>query len=316
MISATAPSTRGGDRWKEAMLRGDFAAAWKVAARIRRESRLAKHVGPRHFQRIWDGTPLAGKRVLVRCYHGLGDTIQFIRYAALLKALPAHVIVWAQPELLRLLAAMEGIDQLLPLHDGTPEVDYDVDVELMELPEIFGTTLETIPASIPYVKAPSAPRRGRGKLEVGLVWAGGDWDPERNLSSRALEALAGFGGVCWHALQRGEALSRWSRRWGPIAGIEPIEQLGAVMNALDLIISVDSMPAHLAGALGRPTWTLLKAHADWRWMRKRRDSPWYPTMRLFRQPNAGDWDAVIEEVISALSERREDPRSHRGGLEG
>src|SRR5918993_3284089 len=126
------------DRWTAAMLRGDFNAAWDVSDALVHTTRLQDHkTVPRHLQNIWDGTPVAGKRVFVRCYHGLGDTIQFIRYAALLKGVAAEVIVWAQPSLIPLLQTIKGVDRLLPLHDGVPDVEYDVDVELGELPHIF-----------------------------------------------------------------------------------------------------------------------------------------------------------------------------------
>src|SRR5215213_4565042 len=135
------------DPWIAAMRRGDFAAAWEISDALLETKRAQDHTTvPRHFQTIWDGRPLAGQRVLVRCYHGLGDTIQFIRYAALLKRIAAQVIVWAQPTLIPLLRNVEGIDQLLPLHDGTPDAEYDVDVELGELPYVFRTMPETIPA--------------------------------------------------------------------------------------------------------------------------------------------------------------------------
>src|ERR671932_14884 len=139
-------------RWMACMRRGAFEAAWAISdAVLRARAGVPCWHWPRHLQYIWDGTPLAGKRVLGRCYHGLGDTIQFIRYAPLIKAIAAEVIVWAQPPLLPLLEMVQGIDQLLPLHDGVPEVEYDVDVEVMELPHIFRTTPETIPLTISYL---------------------------------------------------------------------------------------------------------------------------------------------------------------------
>jgi hypothetical protein len=292
---------RSDDPWQAAMRAGDFGRAWEISAEIRRRRNGRKHEGPRHLQAIWDGTPLNGKRVLVRCYHGLGDTIQFIRYAPLVRAVAAEVIWWVQPQLMPLLADVRGVDRLLALHDGTPEADFDVDVELMELPQVFRTTLETIPADVPYLATRQSRRRTHGQLHVGLVWAAGDWDRARNLSEDALREIAGVKGVRWHPLQNGPARSQWPF---PLAATTRdaggVEELAAVMAALDLVISVDSMPAHLAGALGRPTWTLLKADADWRWMERRTDSPWYPTMRLFRQLTAGDWGPVVTEVTAAL----------------
>src|SRR4051812_8704125 len=257
------------------MRRGNFTRAWKISEAIRRRGLGRKHEGPRHLQSIWDGTSLEGKRVLIRCYHGLGDTIQFIRYAPLVKAIAAEVIVWAQPELLPLLTSAPGIDRLMPLHDGTPEVDFDVDVELMELPQIFRTSLGTIPAEIPYLGTRELSRMNRDELQVGLVWAAGDWDRGRNLSEEALREIARVKEVRWHPLQQGEARRQWPLARNSISTTTRVEELAAAISALDLVISVDSMPAHLAGALGKPIWTLLKAEADWRWMEQKTDSPWY-----------------------------------------
>src|SRR5215213_10989943 len=145
----TLPEYVDDDPWMAATRRNDLAAAWAISDEVLQRHRTSGEEQwrrPRHLQHIWMGRPLAGQRVLVRCYHGLGDTIQFIRYAALLKRIAAQVIVWAQPTLIPLLRNVEGIDQLLPLHDGTPDAEYDVDVELGELPYVFRTMPETIPA--------------------------------------------------------------------------------------------------------------------------------------------------------------------------
>jgi hypothetical protein len=301
------------DAWTFHMRRGEFAEAWEVSDRI-----LAARAGqpcwdwPRHQQYIWNGTPLEGKRVLVRCYHGLGDTLQFIRYAPLVKSLATETIVWAQPALLPLLRTVRGIDRLEALHDGVPDFGYDVDLEIMELPHVFRTSLQTIPAEVPYLHVEPAilgagDRRSRAPLNVGLIWAAGDWDPARNVPLESLAPLAKIEGVRLHALQRGAALRAWPAAWGPISGSDSAEETARVMRALDLVITVDSMPAHLAGALGVPVWTLLHANADWRWMLERGDSPWYPTMRLFRQTKATGWGSVIAQVaraVKAVSERR------------
>src|SRR5829696_9702480 len=123
------------DKWTEAMLRGDFNAAWNLSDALLHTRRLQDHIKvPRHLQNIWLGTPVAGKRIFVRCYHGLGDTIQFIRYAAVLKSVATEVIVWAQPSLIPLLRTVAGIDRLVPLHDGVPDAEFDVDLEITELP--------------------------------------------------------------------------------------------------------------------------------------------------------------------------------------
>jgi hypothetical protein len=271
---------------------------------------LASHAGepcghlPRHEQWVWDGTPLDGKRVLVRCYHGLGDTLQFIRFAPRVKAVAAEVVVWAQPPLISLLETAPGIDRLLPLHDGDVGVDYDVDVEVMELSHVFRSTMWTLPADVPYLYAPPAPLAKHGRLAVGIVWKAGDWDGRRNVPYSLLAPLAQVPGVELHVLQRGAALAEREKGFGVVSGSDDPYEAARVMRALDLVVSIDSMPAHLAGALGVPVWTLLHADPDWRWMLGRDYSPWYPTMRLFRQERPGDWVSVIARVAAELRHLR------------
>src|ERR1043165_9095079 len=191
------------DPWFEAMLRGDFATAWRVSDSLLHTTCQQDHTRvPRHEQNIWDGRPVAGKRVLVRCYHGLGDTIQFIRYAALLKKIAAEVIVWVQPSLIPLLRGVAGIDRMLPLHDGSPDVEYDVDIELSELPHLFRTTLENIPAEVPYVFVDPAVLASDGRMRVGLIWRSGDWDERRSVPFSQVQRLSQVPRVEWHILQR------------------------------------------------------------------------------------------------------------------
>jgi hypothetical protein len=286
-------------RWMQQMRNGDFAAAWQISDRIfSSQSRWRSPDVPRHVQLVWNREPLANQRVLVRCYHGLGDTIQFIRYAPLLKEIAARVTIWAQPTLIPLLTLVDGIDEILPLHDGTPECAYDLDVEIMELPYVFRSTVETIPATVPYIHVTPA-RLEPSLMKVGVVWRAGAWDPRRNVPFPLIRWLTGIRGVDFYALQlnphRPEATP-----FKMVLTDTDVRATAGVMAALDLVISIDSMPAHLAGALGIPTWTLLPESADWRWMQDRTDSPWYPTMRLFRQRRAGSWDRVIENVADEL----------------
>jgi hypothetical protein len=286
------------DQWIEAMRHGDFAAAWKISDALLLAPRAQDL--PRWQQSIWDGSAVEGKRVLVRCYHGLGDTIQFIRYAALLKKVAAEVIVWVQPTLIPLLRGVEGVDRLLPLHDGSPDVEYDVDVELSELPFVFRTTVESIPSRVPYLFVEPAVLPRDDRLRVGLIWRSGDWDERRSIPFSLIERLAQVTGIEWHILQREPFAAGWDGQFGVLSGgNNPLDD-ARVMRALDLVISVDTMTAHLAGALGVNTWTLLPYDADWRWLLNRSDSPWYPTMRLFRQPATDRWDLVLDEVIKEL----------------
>jgi len=288
--------------WMYHMQQGNFEAAWKRSD-LDLQVRAGKscwHL-PRHFQHIWDGTPLSGKRVLVRCYHGLGDTIQFIRYMPLLKEIAAEVIVWAQSPLIPLLQTVAGIDQLLPLHDGTPEVKYDVDVEIMELPHIFRTTLASIPHKVPYLQTePKLLYPGSTQLVVGLVWQAGDWDERRSVPFTYLKSIFKIPGITIYILQANAPAAGWQEGYGVYLGNYSLHDYAAIIKGLDLMITVDSMPAHLAGALGIPVWTLLHADPDWRWLENRDDSPWYPTMRLFRQNQPGNWESVITRVITGL----------------
>ncbi len=291
-----------GEAWMRCMRTGDFEAAWRISDAVLRERAGERcwHL-PRHEQWIWNGESLAGKRVLVRCYHGLGDTVQFIRYAPILKSVAREVVVWAQPGLMPLLETVEGIDELLPLHDGTPETEYDIDVELMELPHIFRTTLATIPNRVPYLRVPRGERL-KGELAVGVTWRAGEWDRERWVPAGLIALLALVPGVRLYVLQERAAASEWPEVCGPMLCPESVSALAEAIAMMDLVITVDTLAAHLAGALGVPTWTLLPKNTDWRWMEGRDDSPWYPTMKLWRQEIAGEWEPVMERVARALRE--------------
>lgn len=312
--------------WMSHMLRGDLTRAWRLADRERGQRRRAGtdcSFWPRHMRPVWNGAALAGAHVLVRCHHGLGDTIQFIRYAPMLAELARAVDVEAQPELVPLLSGFSGIHRLhaLPATTDRPISAFgcEVEIDVTELAHACRTTLDTIPARVPYlapdpVLAAEASRRLhriRGaeprRLAVGLVWAAGAWKPERSVPLSRLAPLADIPGVALVNLQRGpEHAGR--RDFGgnpPMAEIfssDDLAEAAATIANLDLVVTVDTMAAHLAGALGVPTWLMLHVAADWRWLLDRADSPWYPTMRLFRQREPGDWDPVIAEVLAALCE--------------
>lgn len=285
------------------MRRGDFAAAWRISDAVlrARAARCEAHK-PRHLQQIWDGRTLAGRRVLVRCYHGLGDTVQFVRFMPGLRRIASATTLWAQPALLPLLRLTPALGPLAPLHDGAPDVAFDVDVEIMELAHVLRIGVADLPGPMPYLSAPapSVERRRGACLQVGLVWEAGDWDARRAVPSELLAGLGDVPGVTFHVIQRGPAAARCPLRDAVVSGSDDVRNTAAMLRALDLLISVDSFPAHLAGALGVDVWTLLHAEADWRWMSGRADSPWYPRMRLFRQPRPGDWPSVIAAVAHAL----------------
>ncbi|MDB6088150.1 MAG: repeat-containing protein [Gammaproteobacteria bacterium] len=302
------------EQWMRHMRRGDWEAAWQISDKLL-ELRHGQNCRwlPRHLQTVWDGRPLAGQRVLVRCYHGLGDTLQFIRFAAPLRQVATHVTVLTQPQLVPLLRTVRGIDSIVPLHDGIHRTEPDdVDIEVMELPHALRTTLDTLPAVVPYIhleKQPTQPRSNRG-LCVGLVWQAGGWNARRSVAPELMQTVTGLDGICWKILQRGPALAAWPRHLGECPPISHVLDEAAELRKLDLLISVDTMSAHLGGALGVRTWTLLPAEADWRWMEEREDTPWYPTMRLFRQPRPGEWPPVIARVDAELRELRNRHAAH------
>jgi hypothetical protein len=306
--------------WMSHMLRGDFASAWRLADADRERRRQAGITGadwPRHMRPVWDGTDLTGARVLVRCYHGLGDTIQFARYLPLLAERASRVCVEAQPEFLSLLRGVPGIADLVPLGEKDfPPARFgcDAEIDITELPHAFRTTLDSIPAAIPYLgaeRARSAEAAQRlssvsGRVRIGLVWAAGAWKPERSLGQEQLLPLAVIPNIALVNLQRGPEYRRWREtptmlRLAEVFDTDEIADTAATIANLDLVITVDTMVAHLAGALGVPVWLMLHFAADWRWLLDRLDSPWYPTMRLFRQKRPGDWDAVVAEVAAALT---------------
>jgi hypothetical protein len=313
------------EAWVRAARRGDFDEAWRCSDRIRaRTTKRGDPSQPRHVQQIWDGTRLEGRRVLVRCYHGLGDTIQYARYLPMVRAIAREVIVWAQPQLVPLLQTMsEGIT-VMPLHDGAPDADFDVDLEIMELAYAFRTTLETIPGKVPYLHVPGAGDdvgahhvrggavgAGNGSggsaervraCDIGIAWRAGDWNPERSIDFTLLTPWFDDIGldVRWHSLQFDERAGERHPLLHACARGESVSETAARMQSLALVISIDSMPAHLAGALGVPVWTLLPHDADWRWLEQRDHSPWYPTMRLFRQTRPRQWDDVLRAVHRAL----------------
>ncbi len=261
----------------------------------------------------------AGKSLLIVHEGGYGDMIQFSRYAAILKHGGARrITLVAPPALQTLLAAVEGIDDVLPSDAAIARSEWDFWVSLMSLPHLCATRADSIPAGLPYVHADrDAVARWRPTLPapgtlVGVVCKGNpkfENDEERSIASFAtLAPLADVDGVNFVDLQIGEpqaapaALD--SKLLHPGHRVEPFADTAAIVDSLDLVICVDTAIAHLAGAMGKPCWVLLPWHMpDWRWLAERSDSPWYPgAMRLFRQPARGDWTSVIARVRSALDE--------------
>jgi hypothetical protein len=295
-----------GLEWMRAMRAGDFAAAWAATDFIERDRRGGGEAQAWHL--TWDGSPLDGKVVRVRCVHGLGDTLQFTRFVPLVATRARQVRFMVQPPLLELLEGGPGLGEVSTAWTDSPP-DADLEMEVMELAYALRCTPGTLPPPYPHL-ATLALRgwklqfRPTSRLRVGVLWAASDWDPSRSLRLDTLAPLFDVPGVEFHNLQQGPAA------FDPAAaelGLLPLwrdtGEIGAAasaMLAMDLVISVDGMPAHLAGTLGRPTWLLLKHDADWRWMERRDDTPWYPTMRLFRQPAAGDWSTPVRRAAERL----------------
>jgi Tfp pilus assembly protein PilF len=269
-------------------------------------------VMPRKFpQPRWDGSDLAGKTILLYAEQGFGDTIHMARYAPLVAARGGRVILECQPPLSRLLLNLSGVERIIPAGERLPP--FDVHCPLLSLPLLFKTTVETIPASVPYLRAePELVEQWSKKLPrdvgvqyVGLVWAGrpeNKNDRNRSMRLKDFAPLAAIKNVRFVSLQLGPAAAQ-SRR--PPPGLELIDftsdlhdfaDTAGMMAHLDLVIAVDTSVAHLAGALAKPVWVLIPTMPDWRWMLQREDSPWYPTMRLFRQTTRGDWNEVMQRV--------------------
>jgi hypothetical protein len=301
-VSAVEPPLAA-DPWTAAMLRGDFARAWKIcddvlAERVRNNTQCWHW--PRHEQFLWRGESLNNKRVLVHCYHGLGDTLQFARLLTPLSKIAAEVAVWVQPPLLDAVAGIEGVRTVHPLHDGAPEMECDVDIELMELLHALRIDISSLPCSVPYIDVGTVRKRNNStRLHVGLVWRSGDWDERRSLQiSHVSTLMNATSHIEWSSFQFGA--SRSLPRSLQDLSCRNVDEMGRRLQRMDLLISVDTMAAHLAGALGLPVWTLLPHACDWRWLLERSDSPWYPSMRLFRQGRTGKWDEVIQRVSRAL----------------
>jgi len=266
-------------------------------------------------QPLWDGSDISGRTILLYTEQGLGDAIQFIRYVPFIVQHGATIVVECQKELLSLFQNVEGIEQVISAGEQLPL--FDVHCPLLSLPLKFGTTLETIPADIPYIKAnPLAIQKWKErladagqKLKLGLVWAGSPAhknDRNRSILLDTFAPLAQFHNIIFYSLQKGNGSEQAKSPPKEINFIDYTDELhdfsdtAAFIENLDLVISVDTAVAHLAGALGKPVWTVLPFVPDWRWMLNREDSPWYPTMRLYRQPSIGDWESVIERVKEGL----------------
>jgi tetratricopeptide (TPR) repeat protein len=294
---------------------GDFAQGWpEYEARWDTSEFRAINTRPALAQPQWRGEDIRGSRILLHSEQGLGDTLQFVRYVSMVAALGATVVLRVQPSLVRLLSTLDKSIAVESIESDAGG-DFEWQCSLMSLPLAFRTGLTTIPGNVPYLRADPAaaaewsrrlPARG---LRIGLVWAGNPKNTRDRLRSIALRQLAGVAclqGATFYSLQKGPAAQELAAT--PEAArivdlsqhLDDFTDTAAIVANLDLVISVDTSVAHLAGAMGKPVWILVAHANDWRWLKDRSDSPWYPTVRIFRQSAVGRWDDVLEQVEQEL----------------
>jgi tetratricopeptide (TPR) repeat protein len=288
------------------LLQGELAVGW-----VEYESRWKVGVGDERklLQRRWKGEDLGGERILLYAEQGLGDTMQFVRYVSLVAERGGEVVLEVQPALHDLLARTDGASRVLRRGETLPEFTWQC--PLMSLPLALGTELETIPASVPYIVADAArveawrERLEKNTRRIGLAWAGNPGHPRDRLRSIALEQLVpllNVSGTTFYSLQFGSGAEQIKQLPPGVQLVDLGDELkdfanvAAIVTNLDLVISIDSAVAHLAGALGKPVWILLNKGCDWRWFLEREDSPWYPTARLFRQSTPGGWQEVVKRI--------------------
>lgn len=292
------------------LMLGRFAEGWQ-----KYESRFAM---PEHALRAAEVRPLdlseiAGKRVLVWAEQGHGDNIQFARYLPLLAERGAEVCFAVYPELAALMRETEGIGAIMT--SGDPRPQSDLVTSLLSLPLAFRTELGSVPAKVPYLRAPAgrlsewrAILGSRRRPRIGVAWWGSQHIPYRSLPLAALEPLLRRRDVTFHVLQKEmptedrELLANYPHVVDHGAALGDYADTAALIQSLDLVVTIDTSVAHLAGALAQPVWIMLAHSADWRWLLDREDSPWYPTARLFRQKRRGDWESVVTALSKALSE--------------
>jgi len=296
------------------LLSGNFKQGWK---KFEWRWKLEDNYQRTFSQPLWDGSNITGYTILLHAEQGFGDTIQFIRYAPMVAQRGTKVIIECKKELTSLLHNVEGIQYVIAYGEQLP--DFDVHCPLLSLPLVFNTTLESIPSKIPYITADSMlvqkwqnrVQHDNSKLKIGLAWDVGHREDKLHYRSCPLELFSPLtqrDDITFYSLQKGAAGEQAKNPPQGIKLIDYTEEIhdfsdtAAFIENLDLIISVDTAVVHLAGALGKSVWTLVPFAPDWRWMLTREDSPWYPTMRLFRQSSPGDWEPVIASIEKELSE--------------
>jgi tetratricopeptide (TPR) repeat protein len=303
------------------LLDGQFAEGWREYDWRLRIPAFAKDQIATSAPR-WNGSEPAGKTLLLTAEQGFGDTLQFARFAGPLAARGARVIARVQPELQRLIATVPGVASVTTMAASVPACD--AYIQMLSVAGAMGVDAATIPHAVPYLRSDPLLRDAlavelepyRDTLKIGLAWAGSGThhnDRHRSCPLAAFTPLLELAGTTWFSLQRDDGEDQVpqvpaAKRLVQLDARRDFDRKAALIDRLDLVISVDTSSAHLAGALARPLWVLLPFAPDWRWLRGRADTPWYSTARLFRQPRTGDWDTVIRQLRDALNARRAAPR--------
>ncbi|MDX2080705.1 MAG: hypothetical protein SFU53_07960 [Terrimicrobiaceae bacterium] len=288
-----------GERWEAAMRSGDLNEAWRITDALEAARRAGDSAGPNHL--LWDGRALKGERVLIRCLHGLGDTIQFARFVPSLASLAKSVRFLVQPCLVELLHSQAGMGSV-----GNIWTDFhergSVELEVMELAYALRATPSEIAAAVPCLRVDrDGGRQGAASPRIGFVWASSAWDRSRSLDPESLQRMLDVPDVEFFNLTQAAPVEG---HWTDVSlHTRDVRAAASFMCGLDLIIAVDTFAVHLAGSLGCPVWVLLRRHADWRWGAEPDRTFWYPTARLFRQDEARDWVRVVERVRKALIRR-------------
>lgn len=303
------------------LVRGDFRQGWEEYEwRYHPGRNVNDRVKPPALrQPMWQGQPLAGKTLLIYPEQGFGDIIQFCRFAEQLKLAGATVWLAAPPELDTLLRTLPWVDRVFSRNQDILEADFDYWAFVMSLPKYLMDSLDDIPATIPYLFAdPQKAAAWRERLntmsssrrKIGLVWAGRpthNKDLSRSMRLADFAPLAALSDTCFVSLQKGER----SAEAAPVGlellrlgdELKDFSDTAALIDALDMLLCVDTSVAHLAGALGKPAWVLLPHVPDWRWLLEREDTPWYPDLKLFRQPVSEDWMPVVEAIKTNCKQR-------------
>ena len=299
--------------WNRALLwllLGDYDKGWEEYEWRWRNKELLTPVVD-YPQPVWDGSPLEGKTIFLYAEQGMGDAIQFVRYVPLVQELGGRVILGCDWLIERLFSQIHGVGKIVTPQSAIPS--FTCHASLLSLPRIFGTRLETIPAQVPYLRPDETlSKEWAGRLadapglKVGVVWRGNPAqkvNPVRSCPAALLEPLARIPGVRVFSLQKDPGKEGTPNGFTDIAAdLDDFADTAAAVGQLDIVISVCTSVAHLAGALGRPLWVMLAFNADWRWLHGRDDSPWYPTARLFRQRRRGDWQGVVKRIARDLAD--------------